>query len=137
MNLTAVNRTLALLGGMFDPNRLTEPFLPQMSGKPVFQAGNHTLPRISPESVGVSSEHIAAFLHRLRENPQFRMHSVMILRHGNVICEADFGGQDHRYPRYTFSACKSNDTVVYFINKLYKLSIVTFMWIGSIKTINI
>ena len=57
MNLTAVNRTLALLGGMFDPNRLTEPFLPQMSGKPVFQAGNPTLPRISPESVGVSSEH--------------------------------------------------------------------------------
>lgn len=107
MNLTAVNRTLALLGGMFDPNRLTEPFLPQMSGKPVFQAGNPTLPRISPESVGVSSEHIAAFLHRLRENPQFRMHSVMILRHGNVICDADFGGQDHRYPRYTFSACKS------------------------------
>ncbi len=107
MNLTAVNRTLTLLGSMFDPNRLTEPFLPQMTGKPVFQAGNPTLPRTSPESVGVSSEHIAAFLRNLRENPQFRMHSVLILRHGNVICEADFGGQDHRYPRYTFSACKS------------------------------
>ncbi len=107
MNLTAVNRTLTLLGGMFDPRNPTEPFLPQTNGKPVFSAGSPTLPRIAPEAVGVSSEHIAAFLCRLRENVQLRTHSVLILRHGQVICEADFGGQDHRYPRYTFSACKS------------------------------
>lgn len=107
MNLTAVNRTLTLLGGMFDPNRPTEPFLPKTTGKPVFSAGNPTLPRATPESVGVPSEHLAAFLRQLREHPQLRMHSVLLLRHGRVICEADFGGQDHRYPRYTFSACKS------------------------------
>ena len=92
MNLTAVNRTLTLLGGMFDPNRPTEPFLPKTTGKPVFSAGNPTLPRATPESVGVSSEHLAAFLRRLREHPQLRMHSVLLLRHGRVICETDFGG---------------------------------------------
>lgn len=107
MNLSAVNRTLTLLGGMFDPNRPTEPFLPQTTGKPVFSTGTPSLPRTSPEAVGVSSEHLAAFLRALREHTQLRTHSVLILRHGQVICEADFGGQDHRYPRYTFSACKS------------------------------
>lgn len=107
MNLTAVNRILTLLGGMFDPNRPTEPFLPTTAGKPIFSAGTPSLPRTTPEAVGVSSAHLAAFLRSLREHPQLRMHSVLILRHGQVICEADFGGQDHRYPRYTFSACKS------------------------------
>ncbi len=107
MNLTAVNRAVTLLGGMFDPHRPTEAFLPQITGKPVFSAGVPVLPRTAPESTGVSSEHLAAFLRALREHTQLRMHSVLILRHGQVICEADFGGQDHRYPRYTFSACKS------------------------------
>lgn len=107
MNLTAVNRVVTLLGNMFDPHHPTEPLLPQTTGKPVFSAGIPALPRATPESAGVSSEHIAAFLRDLRENTQLRMHSVLILRHGKVICETDFGGQDHRYPRYTFSACKS------------------------------
>ena len=35
------------------------------------------------------------------------MQDVLILRHGQVLCEAAFGGQVLAAPKYTFSACKS------------------------------
>jgi len=112
MNLSAVNRSVVLLSRMFDPSRPTQPFLPQVSGKPIFPQTNGTqaissLPHTAPEMQGVPSAHLAAFLRQLREHPQLRMHSVLLLRHGNVICTADFGAQDHTLPRYIFSACKS------------------------------
>ena len=107
MNLSAVNRSVILLTRLFDRSRSTQPFLPQTTGKPVFSAAESSLPHSTPEKMGVSPAHLAAFLKELREHPQLRMHSVLILRHGQVICEADFGAQDHRLPRYTFSACKS------------------------------
>ena len=107
MNLSAVNRTVILLSRLFDPTKPTRPFLPPAPPKPVFAPTAGDLPRTVPEDMGLSSRRIAALLHDLREHPGLRMHSVMILRHGAVVCEADFGAQDHRYPRYTFSACKS------------------------------
>ena len=107
MNLSAVNRSVTLLTGLFDRSRSAQPFLPQTTGKPVFSAAPSSLPHTAPENAGVSPTHIAAFLRQLREHPQLRMHSVLILRHGQLLCEADFGAQDHCLPRYTFSACKS------------------------------
>lgn len=107
MNLSAVNRTVILLSRLFDPTKPTRPFLPPAPPKPVFAPTAGDLVRAVPEDMGLSSRRIAALLHDLREHPGLRMHSVMILRHGAVVCEADFGAQDHRYPRYTFSACKS------------------------------
>ena len=35
------------------------------------------------------------------------MHSVLLLRRGQVFCEAAFGPRDTQRPRHTFSACKS------------------------------
>lgn len=107
MNLSAVNRTVILLSRLFDPTKPTRPFLPPTPPKPAFVPSAGDLARAVPEEMGLSSRRIAALLHDLREHPGLRMHSVMILRHGSVVCEADFGAQDHRYPRYTFSACKS------------------------------
>ena len=107
MNLSAVNRSVVLLSRLFDRSRPTQPFLPQISGKPIFSPAPVSLPHAAPQDMGVSSAHISAFLREMREHPQLRMHSVLILRHGHVIAAEDFGGQDHRYPRYTFSACKS------------------------------
>ena len=42
---------------------------------------------VSPESVGVPSSAILAFLNDLRES-RFNMHSVLVLRHGELIYEA-------------------------------------------------
>ena len=107
MNLSAVNRSVTLLTGLFDRNRPAKPFLPLTNNKPVFSAAVSSLPHTTPEKAGVSSAHLADFLKKLREHPQLRMHSVLILRHGQIICEANYGAQDHLLPRYTFSACKS------------------------------
>lgn len=107
MNLSAVNRSVTLLTGLFDRNRPAKPFLPLTNGKPVFSAAASSLPQTTPEKTGVSSALLADFLKKLREHPQLRMHSVLILRHGQIICEANYGAQDHLLPRYTFSACKS------------------------------
>ena len=108
MNLSAVNRSVVLLSRLFDPGRTTQPFLPMTSGKPAFSPDTSAaLPRTSSGAVGISPAHTAAFLRRLREDPHLRMHSVLLIRHGHIFCEADFGAQDHRVPRYTYSACKS------------------------------
>ena len=107
MNLSAVNRSVVLLTRMFDPGRPTLPFLSMSKGKPVFSPQPLSLPHSAPEQQGVPSDHLAGFLRELREHPHLRMHSVLVLRHGRIICEADFGAQEHTYPRYTFSACKS------------------------------
>ena len=45
-----------------------------------------SLPRSSPESQGVSSAQIRAFVEAADQNVQ-SMHSLMVLRHGNVVAE--------------------------------------------------
>lgn len=62
---------------------------------------------MSPEEEGVSSRHLKKFLEELAAGRDLYMQDVMVLRHGKVLCEAAFGGQDLRCPKYTFSACKS------------------------------
>lgn len=108
MNLNAVNRSVTLLSRLFDPDKSTQAFLQPTKGKPVFSENpKQELPRCKPESAGISSAALAAFLRQLHSNPQLRMHAVTVLRHGTIVCEAAFGAQDVRIPKYTFSACKS------------------------------
>ncbi|MBQ7982203.1 MAG: serine hydrolase, partial [Clostridia bacterium] len=108
MNLSAVNRSVLLLSRLFDPSRTIQPFLPMTMGKPVFQTQHpRFFPRVTAEEEGVSSAQLAALLQTLRDHPQLRMHTVTVLRHGRVICEANFGAYDAAMPQYTYSACKS------------------------------
>ncbi|MBQ3065494.1 MAG: serine hydrolase [Clostridia bacterium] len=109
MNLSAVNRSLTLLMRLFDPSRATQPFLAPQKGKPAFSptVSSAPLPRATPEQMGVDSARIAEFLYALSRDPLLRMHSVTVLRHGSVICEAGFGAQDRALPKYTFSECKT------------------------------
>lgn len=48
---------------------------------------NSALPRSSPESQGVESARIMAFLDRLDAAPDIEMHSLMIIRRGQVVAE--------------------------------------------------
>ena len=59
MNLSAVNRSVNLLTGLFDRNRPAKPFLPLNNNKPVFSAAVSSLPHTTPEKTGVSSAHLA------------------------------------------------------------------------------
>ena len=109
MSLSDANNTLRLIARLLDANTATEPVCPFPPQKPLIPAGDDRapLPRALPESCGVSSAHIAAFLQALQNTPSLHMHSILILRHGKVLCEAAFGMRDTTTPRHTFSACKS------------------------------
>jgi len=45
------------------------------------------LPRSSPESQGIDPVGILAFVDALESAPDIEMHSVMIIRHGQVVAE--------------------------------------------------
>ena len=51
-------------------------------------AQTNELERVSPESVGVSSDDVAAMMDALMAYDQTSVHSVMVLRHGKVIAES-------------------------------------------------
>ena len=109
MNLSTASRTFQLLTRILDPRTPTEPFLPPAGEKaplPLREA-QQPLPRATPESQGVSSRHLQAFLEELAGDRTLYAQDALILRNGRVLCEAAFGAQDLRAVKYTFSACKS------------------------------
>lgn len=109
MELGTVNRTVTLMLRLLDPRKSTVPLLPISPQKPSQRAVTirQAFPRATPESQGIPSAHVAAFLNELQRDHTLNMHTVLILRNGRLITEAAFGCQEPRIPRMTFSACKS------------------------------
>lgn len=109
MSLSTVNQTLSLLAKMFDARKSTVPAVAQPAQKPPcsIEPVTHGLQRVTPESQGISSAHIAAFLEALRSDPTLNMHSLLLLRNGKVLTEASFETQDTGVWKMSFSACKS------------------------------
>lgn len=109
MSLLSVNHAFQLISRILDPATATEPVVEFPPQKPAIPLGRSSqpLPEDTPESQGISSHQIAAFLRELEADPTLRMHSVLILRHGRILCRAAFGAQRTDLPKYTFSACKS------------------------------
>ncbi|MBO4228950.1 MAG: serine hydrolase [Clostridia bacterium] len=110
MNLSVVNKVLDTAGKLMDVRHSTESYLPIVKGKPAFSeecCSNPYFLRVRPETEGVSSARIAELLLRMEAEPTLHMHGLTILRNGKILCEADFGAQDKRVWKYTFSACKS------------------------------
>lgn len=109
MSLRTVNRTLALLMRVMDPKKSTTPMVLTVPQKPPCHRLSVAQPfeRVTPESQGVPSDTVAAFLRDLQSERTLNMHSVLLLRHGKVIAEATFGDQDSGVWKMTFSACKS------------------------------
>ena len=109
MNFSTASRTFQLLTRILDPRTATEPFVPAAAEKlPLpLRPPQQPFPRAAPESQGISSRHIRKFLEELARDKGLYMQNVLVLRRGQVLCEAAFGAQDLRAPKYTFSACKS------------------------------
>ena len=109
MSILSSRPVLELARSLLDPNRSTEAVLAAPHRKPSIPTGRslQPLPEDRPEAQGVSSRRIADFLQTLKDDPTLNMHSVLILRHGRVLCRASFGPQRTDLPRQTFSACKS------------------------------
>ena len=109
MSLSSANRSMQLLVRLLDSKNTTEPMEDFGVQKPEIPLGrsSQSLPREIPEREGIPSRQIADFLQELDRDPTLGMHSILILRHGKVLCEAAFGAQLTELPRMTFSACKS------------------------------
>jgi CubicO group peptidase (beta-lactamase class C family) len=65
------------------------------------------LPHATPESQGMSSEHLAAFLQEMDGCRDTNPHGVMVLRHGKVLCEAYWKPYRGDYPHMLFSLSKT------------------------------
>ncbi len=109
MSLRMVNRTLSLLLHIMDPKKSTTPAVLTIPQKPPCRRLTVQQPfeRVTPESQGISSDTVAAFLRAIQKERTLNMHSVLLLRGGKVIAEANFGDQDSGLWKMTFSACKS------------------------------
>ncbi len=69
-------------------------------------AQSASLPRSSPESQGVSSEHILRFIQTADQRID-SMHSFMMLRHGKVVAEAWWAPESADKPHVLWSLSKS------------------------------
>lgn len=65
------------------------------------------LPRKTPESQGISSRHLAAFLSELAENQRTDLHHIVALRHGAVIAEASVAPYAAGIWHASYSMCKT------------------------------
>ena len=65
------------------------------------------LPRSSPESQGVDPAGILAFLDTLESARDIEMHSLMIIRHGQVVVEGWWAPYRPEQPHLLYSLSKS------------------------------
>ncbi len=61
----------------------------------------------TPEDCGIESGYVKSFIDELRNNKTVGLQSLMLMRNGKVFFEADAVRQDSKYPKATFSECKS------------------------------
>ncbi len=109
MILRTVNRTLTLLSRLIDPQKSTTPMVLTLPQKPPCHrfAVAQPFERVCPESQGIPSDTVAAFLRELAADRTLNMHTVLLLRNSKVLAQAAFGEQDTQLWKMTFSACKS------------------------------
>ncbi|HTF40734.1 MAG TPA: serine hydrolase domain-containing protein [Propionibacteriaceae bacterium] len=65
------------------------------------------LPRSSPESQGIDPAGILAFLDSLESAPDIEMHSLMIIRHGQVVAQGWWSPYLQEQPHLLYSLSKS------------------------------
>ena len=109
MNISTAGRTVQLLKRICDTKTPTQSFLPPAGDKislPL-RAALQPFPRATPESQGISSDHIRRFLEELARGEDLFVQNILILRDGKLLCAASFGAQTADAPKHTFSACKS------------------------------
>lgn len=69
--------------------------------------GEERLERMTPESQGISSAHLAAFLEALGAEKSTDIHQVLIARNGKVICECGYVPYPAGLWHASYSMCKS------------------------------
>ncbi len=108
MDLHIYHNTIKLARQLLDTSKPTTPIINYFSQKPDFHPSNITpLPSASPESCGIPSSHIEAFLRELDDDPTLDIQGVCIYRHGKRLCDCSFGAYHNAVWHVTYSACKT------------------------------
>ena len=109
MDLTVLNNTLSLVRRIIDTRSSTKPIVDTVPDKPAFvrEPVAAPFPRATPEEKGVPSALLEDYYRTLRDHRELDMHSVLVMRDGAVIAEADFGAYDRSVWHISFSQCKS------------------------------
>lgn len=110
MDIRFQTRGLRLINRVFSSNKQVEPVVPFSPQKPEFQFGGDTgtaLPRVTPESVGVSSDTVNSFLKELSQEQTVNLHGILLSRNGKVFCDLDLGLYRGDVWHTTYSMCKS------------------------------
>ena len=110
MPLKTDSAALGLVMQMLDTETPTKPRLQTTPMKPHFgdfPSDAQAFPRVRPEEKGVSPRAVEEYIRALFTDRTLCNHSLMLLKDGAVIAEADFGDYDHRIWHITHSECKS------------------------------
>ncbi len=96
-----------LLNGEVTSDTLPYDFVPQKLKFFPPKKNDYPLPRVTPESQGVSSEYLNEFYKEISAAKDINAHGLMILRHGKIISTGMWAPYLEEYPHVTHSLCKS------------------------------
>lgn len=96
-----------LLNGEVTSDTLPYDFVPQKLKFFPPKKNDYPLPRVTPESQGVSSEYLNKFYKEISAAKDINAHGLMILRHGKIISTGMWAPYLEEYPHVTHSLCKS------------------------------
>ena len=99
MDLVTDSRALMMVKQLLDNTASKKSIVAPLAQKPKFTPSTilKPFPRALPESQGVSSARIAAFLNALKDDPTLDMHGVLILKNGKMIAEAPLAHTTKRF----------------------------------------
>lgn len=109
MDIQINRKAIAMLFQFFNTTKTFEPIIEPKAQKPNFVEKKILQPfeRSIPEKMGISSEDIAEFYHKLNEDDELNMHGVIIVKNGKIISEGMFGAYKKNIWHITHSECKS------------------------------
>lgn len=79
------------------------PQKPHFKGEPIAQP----FERATPESQGITSEHVREYLEALYNDPEASPHQVIVIRHAKIIAECSYAPYQHGMWHVTHSMCKT------------------------------
>ena len=108
MNISGTTKAFNLIRGVLDTTKSMVSPIEFSEHKPVFEPKCEMyFEGASPEECGIESCHVVSFIDELTKNKKVGLQSIMLMRNNKVFFEGDIGNQDSRYPKATFSECKS------------------------------
>ncbi len=107
MDFKTVRRAAELLSRLSGHKREVAVVPMRVQKAPFLAADSDALPRATPESVGIKSAYLQAFLERAAADREENLHSLTVVRHGKVIAACSFPPFDRTVWHVTHSLCKT------------------------------